>query len=340
MERRSLLQGLLALPIVGAVNGRRYNPSSDTFGSPQARATSLKVVIDGPFAIVVQKNNRSRIRAFTPRDPDKLHKFYFLDGTEQLESKRALTPREASRRYNFELTSDGLETSLQRTEIDRRLASFNVSTDLWCQEDYPMTIDLPAPRRISALLPLMPVTFKNNKQEACMAVVHVLEYELTDPAQVKIAWDGGKDLRATPSAALIKRYEDACQEHQRGRAYAPKPGPEQEATACPARSKELASYFRKTDVVFFFGTGLPEGGKDVAHPLKFFNEQILASFPHLKNRLELAEIRPGEACRNQPTSSYMKAPDAEQSTPWFREASYMPDCTMGGPIVNFPTGEI
>ena len=106
MDRRSLLQGLLALPIVGAVDGSRQQPYSDTLGSPQGGATTLKVVIDGAFAIVVQANNRSRVRVFTPKDPKDLHKFYFLDGSEPLESTYALEPREANRSYNLELPTD------------------------------------------------------------------------------------------------------------------------------------------------------------------------------------------------------------------------------------------
>src|SRR5262249_129335 len=157
-------------------------------------------VINGAFAIVVQANNRSRIRAFTPRDPDNMHKLYFLDGSEQWESKHELDPRKGDRRYNFELATDGLKTASRTLETDPRLASFNVSRDLWRQEDYLVTIDLPAPKRISALLPLVPVTFKNSAREACMAVSRVLEYDVTDLSKVKIAWDGNKDLRVTPSA--------------------------------------------------------------------------------------------------------------------------------------------
>jgi hypothetical protein len=256
-----------------------------------------------------------------------------------MESKRPLEPREADRRYNFELPTDGLKINLRETQVDPRLKSFYATTDQWCQEDYPMTIDLPRPKKISALLPLLPVTFVEKRQEACMAVVRVLEYDVTDLSKVKIAWDGGKDLRVTRCAALIKRYEDACQQHGPEKTNAPDPDHEQVTTTCPARSKELASYFGKSDVVFFFGTGLPEGTKDSAHPKEFFNEKILASFPQLQNRLKLADVYPGKVCRNRSTSSHVEAPDAEPSAPRFTEVSYMPDCTMGGLIVSFPFGD-
>ena len=335
MDRRSLLQGLLALPVVGAVDGYSHQPYSDSVHSPQGRATTLKVVIDGPFAIVIQANNRSRVRVFTPKDP--LHKLYFLDGSERIESKRSLEPREADRPYNFELPADGLKISSQNTEIDTRLNSFNVSTDQWCQEDYPMTIDLPRPTRISALLPLLPVTFVEKHRDACMAVVRVLEYDVTDLSKVKIAWDGGKDLRVTPCAGLIKRYEDACERHDREKTNAPDPDHEDVTTTCPARSKELASYFAKSDAVFFFGTGLPAGTKDVVvHAKEFFNNKLLGSFPHVQKQLQLDEVYPGKVCRNQETSSDIEAPDVEQSAPRFTEVAYMPDCSMGGLIVRFP----
>jgi len=331
MDRRSLLQGLLALPVVGAVDGCGHQPDRDNFGSPQGRASTLKVVIDGAFAIVIQTNNRSRVRVFTPKDP--LHKFYFLDGSEQIESKRALEPREAKRPFNFELPTDGLKISSEETQIDPRLRSFYASTDSWCQVDYPMTIDLPRPKKISALLPLVPVTFVQKRPEACMAVVRVLEYDVTDLSKVKIAWDGGKDLHVTPSAALIKRYEDACREHEEGKTRASDPSQEY-VTSCPARSKELASYFAKSDAVFFFGTGLAK--QDPVHSVKFFNEQILPSFPGLQKQFELKEVRPGEACRHQATSSNMETPEVEKSEPQFMEVSYVVDCSLGGLTVRFP----
>ena len=199
-----------------------------------------------------------------------------------------------------------------------------------------MTIDLPRPKRISALLPLVPVTFVQKRPDACMAVVRVLEYDVTDLSKVKIAWDGGKDLRPTRCAALIKRYEDACREKEEGKSKA-SDSSQEHVTTCPARSKELASYFAKSDAVFFFGTGVPGGTKDLAHAVNFFNEQILRkSFPKLLEQLALAGVRPGEPCRNQATSSKMEATEAEQLAPRFTEVSYFPDCSIGGLIVRFP----
>src|SRR5262249_9771377 len=255
--------------------------------------------------------------------------------SERLDSKRALEPRELNRPYNFELVTDGLKIGSQETQFDPRLASFNVSTDQWCQEDYPVTIDLPRPKRISALLPLVPVTFVQKRPEGCMAIIRVLEYDVTDLSKVRITWDGGKDLRATPCAALIKRYEDACQEQEGAKTKA-SDSSQEHVTPCPARSKELASYFAKSDAVFFFGTGLPPENKDVAHAKEFFNKYILASFPKLQDPLELADIRPGEVCRNQATSSHVEAPGAERLAPRFKEVAYMVDCTVSGPLVRFP----
>jgi len=330
MNRRSLLQGLLALPVAGAVGGCRHRYQGGNSGDPSARVNRLLVVVEGQFAIVLQKNNRYRVRVFTPADPDHLHKLHFPGGSEQFEVKNA----SENQSHNFELATDGLTTSWQKPEL-HRLGSLNVPADQWCQENYPLTVDLPPPASISSVLPLVRVVFENGKR-GCMAVVRVLEYHVTDVSKVKMLASGGEEVRPTPCTALIKRYTDACQQHEAGQR--PDSRQAQPTLSCSERSKQLASYFHESDVLFFFGTGLTNT-TDQNHPIKFFNDQILRSFPGLQ-RLKLQDIRPEEECPNQETDSRSEDPQLRQSAPRFREASYVPDCTASGPTVTFPAVEL
>jgi len=326
MNRRSLLQGLLALPVVGAVGGCRHRHHG---GNPGPSAVNrLLVAVQGQFAIVLQKNNRWRVRVFTPADPDHMHTLQFPGGSEQFELKKA----SENRSHNFELATDGLKTSFEKPEF-HRLGSLNVSTDQWCQENYPVTADFPPPKRISSVLPLIRVVFENG-QRGCMAVVRVLEYDVTDVSKVKMIGSGGEELRPTSCAALIKKYSDACKQHEGGQPYPLDSRQAQSTISCSEQSKQLASYFRESDVLFFFGTGLPSDN-DPDHPKKFFNEQILKSFPSLQ-RLKLKEIRPQEECPSQETDSRSEDPEVRQSAPRFREAAYVPYCTASGPTVTFP----
>jgi len=328
MNRRSLLQGLLALPVVGAVGGCRHRHHGGNGGGTSAGVTRLLVVVEGQFAIVLQKNNRWRVRVFTPADPDHLHKLQFLGGSERFELKNAFE----NRSNNFELATDGLKTSFEKPEF-HRLGSLNVETDQWCQENYPMTVDLPPPKRISSVLPLVRVTFESGKQ-GCMPVVRVLEYDVTDVSKVRMLKEAGEEHPPTPCTALIKRYTDACQQHEEGQHHPSDSRQAQSTISCSERSKQLASFFHESDVLFFFGTGLTSD-KHPEHPTKFFNEQILKSFPGLQ-KLKLKEIRPQEECPNQETDSRSDDPEGRQSAPRFREAAYVPDCTASGPTVTFP----
>lgn len=328
MNRRSLLQGLLALPVVGAVGGCRHRHHGGDHGGPSARVNRLLVAVQGQFAIVLQKNNRWRVRVFTPADPDHMHTLQFPGGSEQFELKK----ESENRSHNFELATDGLKTSFERPEF-HRLGSLNVQTDQWCQENYPVTVDLPPPTRISSVLPLVRVVFEDG-QRGCMAVVRVLEYDVTDVSKVKMVGSGGEEFRPTPCTALIKRYTDACQQFEAGQHHPSDSRQAQSTLSCSEPSKQLASYFRESDVLFFFGTGLPKDN-DAEHPKKFFNDHILKSFPGLQ-RLRLKEIHPQEECSNQETDSRIEGPEVRQSAPRLRDADYIPYCTASGPTVTFP----
>lgn len=330
MDRRDLLRGLLAVPIANALSGPQHQPGAARRHGPHAGRGTLKVVIDGSFAIVLQTNSRSRVRAFTPRDPDNKHKFYFFDQREQLRSAHPLESRSTERPYHFELLPRGLKVQ-SKPEIDIGLADFTASTDRWCQEDYLVTIDLPCPRKITFMPPQRSVIFKNGRREGCISYNHILEYEITDRARVTMAWQDVKEFHPVPCADLVKRYQNACQELSEN---------ERAATPPCSEQKMYSSFFGNSDVAFFFGIGLPGGDPDYEHPIRFFNESILASFPHLKSKLEIASLGQVTSCKQQAHSLRAALVPAtltqRMPRPQLIEVSSVVDCKVSGPVVTFP----
>src|SRR5215469_15661006 len=149
MDRRTLLQGLLALPAVSALDC--YTCAAP---APESRSVKLRVVLGGAFGLVVQQDRGWGVRAFTPRDSEGRHDLTVVanDGDHH-------HPEEKQSR-NFTLLSSGLkETKARFPEVDKDLCDFRASTNKWCQEDYWLTIDLPAPQRITFMGPMTPVRF-------------------------------------------------------------------------------------------------------------------------------------------------------------------------------------
>lgn len=352
MDRRSLLKGLLALPVASALDGIKY-----AHAQPQLSAVTLRIVLDGAFAIVLQADSRWRIRVFTPIDTTGMHEFrVFGSQLDQICKGGEITSRLQN---SFTLLPDGLEPSSTRPKIDRCLHDFNVATDLWCQSRYFVTIDLPAPRSITFMPPLSTVTFKNGDNDSkhpgrkgCMPSNHVLEYDVMDATKIKMAWQQKKkDVEFQPitSKELLERYRNGCDElrddYSKDREHTWMPP--QCLKSGEDEIREKFSHFKPGDLTFFFGVGLPHGSSNPDHPVGFFNDRILESFPNLKERLAIASI-------GGPSTECYKACKAEEATdkavlrplvlrpsaPQARvvEAVYssVVDCHVTGPIVTHP----
>src|SRR2546423_10076815 len=102
MNRRELLRGLLAMPVATAFSSCTASTQSAPQKSPAI--TTLKVVLDGSFGVVFERQNPTRIKAVIPHDPDKLHKFYFDDLFKPMDNGQ-----DPSHSYSFQLSSRGLE---------------------------------------------------------------------------------------------------------------------------------------------------------------------------------------------------------------------------------------
>src|SRR5216683_1433491 len=124
MNRRGLLKGMLALPVASSLGCRADNKEKGESERPATEKGVLRVVLNGAFAIVIQKNSRNRVRVFSPRELSNLHEFYFNDPARSGSKNQT---------HNFELLPDGLITSPRAPEIDSALAGFSFGTDSWCQ---------------------------------------------------------------------------------------------------------------------------------------------------------------------------------------------------------------
>jgi len=348
MDRRALLQGLLALPVVSALDRTRY-----AHAQTPSSAVTLRIVLDGAFAIVLQADSRWRIRVFTPIDTAGMHEFHVF-GRDLAHTCKDGEITSIPQRYNFTLLPDGLKPSSTRPTIDNCLDDFNVTTDLWCQSRYFVTVDLPTPRNITFMPPMSRVIFKNRTRrskdktnEGCMPSNHVLEYDVTDATKLRMAWQQmKKDVEFHPitNDELWERYRQGCDD-LRGEYSKDREGmwmPPQCSDSGIKEMQDKFSPFKLGDLTFFFGVGLPRGSRDTEHPVQFFNDRILESFPNLRDQLAITSIGgPSAACNNRvckpgriPSASLLRHTAPQEH---LMNVSSVVDCHASGPVVTSPS---
>jgi len=317
---------MLALPVASALGCHAENKENKENESSQGASSEkgvLRVVLNGAFAIVIQKNGRNRLRIFSPKELSNLHEFYFNDPTR---------PESKNQTHNFELLPDGLQVSTRAPEIDTALAAFNLGTDLWCQDEYFITIDVPAPARIGFMPPLHRAVLANDGPIQVPSNF-VLEYRISDPAKVRMV---SQDMKETPPlyfSDLVKRYGGVCGEKVN----------EKSKSECDQMKRRYESGFPGSAPGYFFGVGLAYNRHDPLHALQFFNQRILASFPHLVRKLELKSIdsSSGNQSRSAIDSNSQLIPALWQpamNAARLRQVGSVVDCTIAGPIITFPVG--
>jgi hypothetical protein len=310
---------MLSLPVAGALGCHAEDKKDEAPMIPGRGEKKLNIVINGAFAVVIQKIARNRLRVFSPRDPSNLHEFYFNDPHD---------PRDKRQTHNFELLPDGLELS-QKPIVDERLVAFNKATDLWCQDEYFVTIDLPAPRRISFVPPLHDAVLVTGDKIKVPATL-TLEYEVTNPGKVRIVSQDSKQTPPLRFSDLIERYGGKCSEK----------GEERFKSECAEMKRRFETAFPGSAAGYFFGVGLNH--RDSEHAKNFFNKQILASFPHLARSLELRSIGDSPGYQKQsavPDPRMVSAAwQPEMQAPRLLQVASIYDCTISGPIVTHPAG--
>jgi hypothetical protein len=188
MNRRKLLQALASVPLASALSSCK---EKDEDRSPSgATPHQLQILLDGAFAVVVQKDKSGSIFAFSPRDKDEPHEFYFNDPD---------YAQTSGKNYNFELLAEGLKRN-ERAEIDAGFSDFHASVKHWKLAENFVAIKLPPPRRITFAGHRERVIFQT-KKTGWMPTNHILEYDVADPGKVRLECkELGKNCAASPDS--------------------------------------------------------------------------------------------------------------------------------------------
>jgi hypothetical protein len=309
----------LVLLVICALSACRHSSGNRPLPPPSG---TLKIILNGPFAIVLKRTDPSRIVVFTPRDPLDKHRFYLNDLQTDLDGEK---------NYHFKLLPAGLEISRRRPTIDPGLADFNAETDLWQREEYFVTIELPVPDAITFAPPAQPVIFTNTRHGS-MPLNHILEYRQADLAEITLTSPEVPDTKPVSAWELEKQFAHLCGRPQLQGVH---------RESC-SEMRRLLSQASGATSTLFFGVGFPlraesgmNAGEDESHAISFFNEVLLTrSFPHLLSK-KLASLVSGQGAASASgrlipaTLSY--PPQRGRFLPVFQSAVI--DCKVGGIIV-------
>jgi hypothetical protein len=310
---------LLAVPVVlgiSMISACRHREAPRTV--PPTAAT-LDVIFNGPFVIVLQNSEPSKVIVFTPRDKEGFHGFYVND-LEQSQDKQ--------KNYHFKLSPDGLKAAASPS-IDTGLADFNFQTDSWKREkDYFVTIELPVPDKITFAPPQHQVTFENGAT-GFMSTNFIFQYLITEPGKIQAVSDELGSKRPLASAALQDKYLALCGVIGQSQKF---------HNSCIEMRNLLAQSAGAPISVFLFGVGrLPTDqnklSEDVEglHAVQFFNEALLRSFPGLSGkRLALPASADNGGSKGMLVQASFKLPvSGMRALP----VSAVIDCKAGGFIV-------
>lgn len=286
MHRRSVLKGLAALPFVGLLNA-----CDDDSNGRRSNAGIVEVHLDGAFALVIQENKGNSLVAFSPRPKtgEEQHQFYLNGSTK---------PEDTGKTYHFSLAPEGVRRE-KKPEINPGLNDFFFHTDNWRIGNSLVTIELPAPKRITFSGHRSPVTFVGGRQ-AFMPTNHILEYDVEEPRRLKLDCKDGGVLCAPDKDSFpgVTRFF---------------------FEVGPQKTLDYAASH--------------------AHALRFFNEILDDSFPDLAQKFKLVIPEAGRDKQSRLTPQLMPAvfhPGAQGAQ--LREASYIIDCEFAGPMVGASAG--
>src|SRR5437016_4437559 len=270
MNRRDVVKALLTLPataVLGGCKERSENNPSPTPPEPPASGSILRVVLHGPFAVVLQ-TAQNRVRAFIPFDTRREHEFWFPTPKSYVGASK--------QSYQFALSEAGLETNRRTPYVDHGFDDFNFRLGKWepDQKLYFVSIDLPAPDVITYIPPSEAVIFGG--QPASMPIDHILEYRVNDSRKIRISSPQLGEKPAVPLTELHDQYRKHWSDKKKDmRASDSQRGHTDE------EFKRWSAYDVST---YFFGVGLPEGKYQEqdpylkTHAIEFFNTQLRGSF--------------------------------------------------------------
>ena len=187
MNRRDFAKGLAALPLLKAVGFAQICTS----GPCQTNPNALMIVLQGPFALVINSASPWNITAFTPKHNGE-HLFAFNGSVCDNDAK-----------YAFLLENDGLMPATAAPCVDSPLPRFcaeNTPVDR-SPKDHFVSIHLPAPQRIfikqsGNLMATMEDPGPGTK--FALPGDRILEYDNPDMTKVRMLGSGDGDLTQLP----------------------------------------------------------------------------------------------------------------------------------------------
>jgi hypothetical protein len=327
MNRRNLMKAMLTLPVAGALGGCREKPEGGS-SSPASQGT-LRIVLHGPFALVLNRTKPSRIKAFVPFDAEKERQHLFSYPT----PKDVVGKESDHSSFHFELSTDGLEVNQRLPYVDHGFDDFKIHTGEFepMPKAYFVTIDLPAPEVIT--FPTGEYAFVNVRfvtgKTAAMPLNQVLEYRVRDLGKVRIE---SKELGSLPALS----YSDVRQKYQQA---------DQKKMTSPHGSVRH-EYMGGTDTdirTYFFGVGLPSETPETVqaeHAIRFFNNRLLASFPNSPDaatrRLAAVGVSLCQTTRSDSSGVVPAALTYPMPEPRLRMVTATDDCRLGGLIGSTP----
>jgi hypothetical protein len=337
MERRKLLQGMLALPVATAL-GCRHKDNTQPRRS-NTKLGTLKVYLHGPFAVVLNTKNQFRIKAFVPFDDDGKHEFRYPNPQKLVSESDA----DHRKRFEFILRDDHLELSGKRPRIDAGFGDFQIHTGEWEPRptEYFVSLDLPAPEVITFVpRATVPVAFVSGKL-GMMPLDHILEYRVRNSENIgKIRLHSPQLKSDDPPITCQDMLSMHSEAMKAARAKGPKDMP------MPHLEAEFKQCAESSEAAFFLGVGLSPDGFSIPaakmHALNFFNNSLLPSFPNAPERerekLQAVDVVPC-ATAGGASASPTLTPAAYQypgPAPYFRQVASFDDCRAGGLIGLMP----
>lgn len=284
MNRRHMLQAMLSVPIAGALGGCRHEHKHHP-PFPLSRGGTLKVILQGPFAVVIDTKNQYRIKAFVPYSDNNDHEFRYAASIDGDNDKIFHEKDEKGRhQYQFTLEEHNLETNDRMPYIDAGFADFTLQVSGWqpSPNDYFVALDLPAPDLITYRTsdPLQLGRDSTNKV-VVLRTSHVLQYRVRD-------FDDLKKVTVR-SPQFGERHPLSCADsftwvQKQGTVSTQEQGAAGETAR--KRMERMRAEFRCSNnsvSALFFGVGLPDSEHDtqplVDHALAFYNNKLLGAFP-------------------------------------------------------------
>jgi len=212
MRRRELLKALATVPVASALgNCLQYRPTPTPTATPsKEKIHTVQILLEGAFAIVLQKNKPNRLIAFVPRSEEESHgldhNFYFNDLTQGLPQEVLKAARKEPEGMHFRLSEAGLR-NYPETYVNPGFADFEAYTQKWHLPDRVVTLELPFPNSINFSGRPLRVEFTSGRS-GHMPTNYILEYYVEDAEKVTLTSPqlGEKCVPSPNCPPGVKRY--------------------------------------------------------------------------------------------------------------------------------------